>query len=115
MAEPRNQQNYIIPITGGVTTAVNNLGTAAIQVIAASPNRRKLVFHNPSDVDILVCQATDVSGATLTPSFAARGGAFLVYGNGGTLTVDGDAAGSAWKAIAASGSNKGLTIVSQTI
>jgi len=58
----------------------------------------------------LVAMAKDVNGAAFAPSFSARGGAFLVYANGGEKMFQGECQG-AFQAVAASGSNNPLTIV----
>lgn len=96
--------------SGGKTTAVNNLGTASVQVIAANPSRMKITFHNPGTVDVLVAMAKNAAGAALAPTFSARGGGFLIYANGGEKSFDGECQ-LAWVAVAASGSGNPLTIV----
>ncbi len=91
--------------------AINNLGTSSIQVIGANPARTSLLFHNPNDsVSIIVCPATNASGAALAASFATRGGGFLILPQD-YLPFSGNCQ-TAWNAIAASGGTNGLTISS---
>lgn len=114
---PIIEQNYVIPVVGGSTTAVNTLGTASMQVIAAAQSRKKITFHNPNtanNINVLVCQALDASGAALTASFSAPGGGFVIF-PGSSLTIEGNAAQGAWLSVAESGSNNGLTIVSSQV
>lgn len=93
--------------------AFNNLDTNPQEVAPVNPGRQRLVFHNPGDVDILVAPAVvqnTGSDVPLAPSAASRGGAFLVYANGGTLTIEGECQG-AWQALAVSSSGKPLTVM----
>jgi hypothetical protein len=110
---PVIEQTYRIPVTGGATVAVNNLGTASQQVIAADPSRKTITFHNPnvagSGVQVIVCQAVDANGNALTANFAAPGGGWIIY-PGGDRTFTGDIQG-AWLAAAASGTTNGLTVL----
>jgi hypothetical protein len=93
--------------TIGTVTAVNNLGTASIQIIAADSARTYIVFHNPSNtVELLVCQSPTVA------SFTTRGGSFLIL-PGDYLTLTG-AVSVAWNGIAQSGANNPLTIITST-
>lgn len=112
MPEPFIEQNYIVPITGGKTTAVTTLGTASVQVIAQDLKRRKITFCNPniaSNIVVYVCQSKDASGSNLAA--VAGGGSWPIF-PGAVFSFEGDVAASAWNAIAASGSNNGLTIMS---
>lgn len=97
--------------TVGNISAVNNLSTALVQVIAAdnSANPRIwIVFHNPSNtVELLVCQSTFTA-----TTFSNRGGGFLML-PGDYLTLVGNVAG-AWSAIAQSGSANPLTIITSS-
>lgn len=99
--------------SGGKVSAVNNLGTAAIQVVAANPSRQQLTFANPSAVTIYVCPSVDLNGAALTPTLAALGGTFPIF-SGGVLVVSGECQ-TAWKALAASGVNNPLTIMDSNV
>lgn len=112
-AEPLAPQNYRVPNVGGITTAVNNVGTTGAQVIAADPQRKSITFGNPNivgSINLLVFQMLDASGAALSPTFAAPGGGWPLL-PGGILTFTGDVQG-AWGAVAASGSANGLTVIS---
>jgi len=95
--------------SGGKVYAYNTItNTAPTTVAPANPQRRSIVFHNPGSVDIFIAPAlafTSASGVTpttLTPTTAALGGTFRVFGNGGSLTLSGECNG-AWQALAASG------------
>lgn len=114
--EPRIQQNYSIPVTGGSTIALNNLTTASATVLDAAPQRKKITFHNPNydpdgtSIDIMVSQAKDINDASISPTFASPGGGIVVLA-GESLIIQGDAAQGAWKACARSGTTGGLTIL----
>lgn len=104
--------------TGGKIYAYNTITSANnVPVVAANPQRRKITFHNPSDVDILISPTQSFNGsvfATLTPTNAAKGGGFTVFGNGGTLIIEGECQ-QAWQALAASGSGKALTVMDTNV
>ena len=100
--------------SGGKTTAINNVSTVNAQVIGPNPSRVQITFHNPGLVDILVAMVRDASNAVLAPTFASRGGAFLVYANGGEKTFSGECQ-FAWNAVAASGAANPLTIVESNV
>jgi hypothetical protein len=107
-----NQQNMISPPISGGTLGFA-LGTASTQVLAQNPQVQKVTFHNPSSVNIYVCQATDMNGNALTAG--ANPGNWLIL-PGATFVYTGNGAGLAWLAAAASGSNNPLTVaVSQTV
>lgn len=95
--------------SGGKVTAVNNLATTAIQVVAGNPSRQQLTFANPGTVTVYVSPSVDLNGTALTPTLAALGGTFPVFA-GGVLVVSGECQ-TAWKALAASGVNNPLTIM----
>ena len=110
MAEPRIEQNYSIPITGSSPSAssVNTIGTTAVSILSGDPSRQRVTFANPNydssgGVDLLVAQ-------TSTPTFAAPGGGFVIFG-GALLVIEGDAAAGPWYATARSGSGKGITVM----
>ena len=111
--EPLAQQSYYVPNIGGVTTALNNVGTAGAQVISPDPQRRTITFCNPNivgNVNLMVFQMLDVNGNAVAPTFAAPGGGWTVF-PGAFLTFSGDCQG-AWGAIAQTGLANGLTIIS---
>lgn len=95
--------------SGGKVYAYNTItNTTPTTVAPANPQRRSIVFHNPGTVDIFIGPAlafTTSGGATptaLTPTTAALGGTWRVFGNGGSLTLTGECQG-AWQALALSG------------
>src|SRR5216683_342924 len=89
------------PTSGGKTTPINNVSTVNAQVIGQNVNRTRITFHNPGLQDILVAMVTSVTGAPLAPTFASRGGSFLVFANGGEKSFEGECQ-LAWNAVAAS-------------
>lgn len=103
------------PASGGKVYGYNALTTLAT-VAPANPARRKLTFHNPGTNDILVgplvaySAVTATSPTTLTPTTTNYGGCFRVYGNGGTLIVEGECQG-AWQALTADGATGHLTVM----
>ena len=100
--------------SGGKVYAWNTVGNVTpIQVAPANANRQKITFHNPGTIDILIFPAlvqTTGSSVAATTTVAARGGAFLVYGNGGTLVVEGECQG-AWNALSVSATGNALTVM----
>src|SRR5882724_5824010 len=97
------------PTNGGKTTAVNNVSTVNAQVIGPNVNRVRITFHNPGLVDIIVAMVTAANGTPLAPTFAARGGGYLVFANGGEKSFVGECQ-LAFNAVAASGTTNPLTI-----
>lgn len=92
---------------GGKVRAFNTIThTANTLVAAANPSRQRIVFHNPGTVDIFISPTVAVnasgSNVVLTPTTSALGGTFRVYGNGGTLTLEGECQ-CEWQALALSG------------
>jgi len=92
--------------SGGKIYAYNNISeNTPIQVALANQFRQKILFHNPGAYDLFVFSAnvqTTGSDVALLPSNAALGGCFRVYGNGGTLVIEGECQG-AFKAFAVTG------------
>lgn len=99
--------------SGGKVYAYNTISENGVTIIAAvNPSRQKITFHNPGPNDVFVAPiniqnvvnnvATTPSDHVLILSNAALGGSFRVYGNGGTLSVEGECQG-AWQALAATG------------
>jgi len=105
---------------GGKVYAYNNISESATRTVAASnPQRQKILFHNPGANDLYVAPAnvqTTGSDVALSPSNAALGGCFLIYGNGGTLVVEGECQG-AWQAFSKSGAGmtNPLTVMDSNI
>lgn len=111
--EPLAPQNYIVPNTGGVTTALNNISTVGSQVIAADAQRKSITFANPNivgNINLLVFQMIDASGNALSPTFAVPGGGWPIF-PGAIITFTGDCQG-AWGAVSQSGVTNGLTVIS---
>lgn len=104
--------------SGGKIYAFNNISNVGNLTVAfANPSRQKITFHNPSDVDILISPVASFNGTlytTLTPTNVAKGGGFTVFGNGGTLVIDGECQ-QAWQALAASGTGKALTVMDSNL
>lgn len=100
--------------SGGKIYAFNTIGNAVVlEVAPANPSRRKITFHNPSDVDIFVAplyKQNDGTSALLNPNSAALGGCFLVFANGATLEISGECQG-AWQAFARTGTLKPFTVM----
>lgn len=105
---------------GGKIYAFNNISESGLVTVApALTSRRKITFHNPGPNDIYVAPAlvqTTGSSVAFTPSNAALGGCFRVYGNGGTLAIEGECQG-AWQAFAVTGagSSNPLTVMDTNI
>jgi hypothetical protein len=106
--------------SGGKIYAFNNISESGLVTVApALTSRRKITFHNPGPNDIYVAPAlvqTTGSSVAFTPSNAALGGCFRVYGNGGTLAIEGECQG-AWQAFAVTGagSSNPLTVMDTNI
>lgn len=99
--------------SGGKVYAYNNISTTPATVVAANPQRQKVTFHNPGDVDIFIAPQYVVNtgaNVALAPTTSALGGCWRVYANGGTLEITGECQG-AWQAFSASGSSKPLTVM----
>lgn|SRR5262245_49002948 len=97
------------PVSGGKIYRYNALSTVA-QVAPANPNRVQITFHSPGPEDVLVAPVTDAMGVAFTLNTTTYGGAFRVYGNGGTLTLQGECA-IAWQALTASGNPTPFTVM----
>lgn len=100
--------------SGGKVYGFNALDAVTPTVVApANSSRQKLDFHNPGTIDVIVFPSliqTSGSSAANGATVAAKGGAFLVYANGGVLTVSGECQGE-WKALAVSGTGNPLTVM----
>jgi hypothetical protein len=91
----------------GPVTAINNLGTTSMQVIAADTTRTSIVFHNPmSATTVLVCLAPTVA------TFTLPGGNWIVLPQD-YLPLTGNVQG-AWNAVAQAGNACSLTITSSS-
>lgn len=108
--------------SGGKVYGYNNINETTARVVAnANPARRQITFHNPGTNDIYIAPVnvqnvvgtapTNPSDVALTLTNAALGGSRIVYGNGGTLVIDGECQGG-WQALAktAAGTTNPLTV-----
>ena len=106
--------------TSGGKTYGYSILTTLVQVAPANQARRKITFHNPGPVDILVSMVSYLSSvtattlSTFTPTTSAYGGCFRVFGNGGTLEVEGECQ-LAWQALTTDGTNGQLTVVDTNV
>jgi hypothetical protein len=106
--------------SGGKIYAYNNISeSAAIQVAPANQFRTKLLFHNPGTNDLFVAPVNvqnTGSNVTLSPSNATLGGCFRVYGNGGTLVIEGECQG-AYQAfsVTGAGTTNPLTVMDSNV
>lgn len=103
------------PTSGGKVYGYSTL-TTLVTVAPANQARRKITFHNPGTVDILVSMTqrlSSVSASTLstfTPTTSAYGGCFRVYANGGEKSIEGECQ-LAWQALTVDGTSGQLTVV----
>lgn len=106
-----NQQNLISPqLTGG--TLGFSLGVASTAVLAANPQIKKVIFANPGNQIIYVCQALDSNGHALTAG--PNPGNWPIF-PGGVFVFTGDGVAGAWLAAAAANSGNPFTVAaSQT-
>lgn len=102
--------------SGGKVYAYNALDNLVPVLVApANPSRRKVTFHNPGDVDVLVYPSVNAVGGVNAPTVLLPGGSFRVFSNGGALEVEGECQG-AWYALAIAGAtNKPLTVMDSNV
>ena len=100
--------------SGGKVYAYNNLDAVTpVAVAPGNPSRQKITFHNPGTVDVVIFpQYVQNTGSNVVAptTIAAKGGGWLVYANGGTLSVEGECQG-AWYALAISATGNPLTVM----
>jgi len=106
--------------SGGKVYAYNNVSESSSTVVAAANSQRqRIMFHNPGANDIFIAPAyvqTTGSNVALTPSNAALGGCFRVYGNGGTLVIEGECQGAFQAfALTGAGSSNPLTVMDSNV
>ena len=106
--------------SGGKIYAFNNISESGLVTVApALTSRRKITFHNPGPNDIYVAPAlvqTTGSSVAFTPSNSALGGCFRVYGNGGTLVIEGECQGAFQAfALTGAGSSNPLTVMDSNV
>lgn len=103
-----------ISIAGGqYILEFNAIDQTPLAVLGFNPARQRITFHNPGTIDIFVAPGivqNTGSDVALVPSPTALGGCFLVYANGGTLTVEGECQKS-WQAFSRTGSGNPLTVM----
>lgn len=112
---------------GGKVYAYNNINETTGRVVAnANPSRVSIMFHNPGASDIFIAPSkvqntpgtapTNPSDVVLTPSNAALGGCWRVFGNGGVLMISGECQG-AWQALAVTGAgvSNALTVMESNV
>lgn len=113
--------------SGGKIYGYTNINeTTLTQVAPANPSRQKITFHNPGPNDVYIGPAfiNNVIGSLPTtgtqvafaPTAILYGGCFRVYGNGGTLPIEGECQG-AWQAISAvgAGPTNALTVMDSNV
>jgi hypothetical protein len=105
--EPRIDQVYSVPLIGLDTLGYNDIpSTTPRKVLDPDPNRRTIVFHNPSNVQLAISQLSDF---TFGPP--KSGGTLIMLAPGGYQFVEGDPAQGPWYALAKSGHDKAITII----
>lgn len=101
--------------SGGKFYAYNNISDAVVvQVAPANPSRQKLTFHNPGPNDVFIYPQFVVNTGTnvgLPASNAALGGCFRIFGNGGTLVIEGECTGVFYAFSPTGFGNQPLTVV----
>lgn len=107
-----NQQNLISPQLSGGTLGFS-LGVASTPVLPANPQIKKVIFANPGNQIIYVCQALDSNGHALTAG--PNPGNWPIF-PGGVFVFTGDGVAGAWLAAAAANSGNPFTVAaSQTV
>ena len=100
---------------GGKVFPFNNIGNVTpVLVLPVNGQRVKITFHNPGANDVLVYPTTQASGAANAPTIAAPGGGFRVFGNGGSLVVDGECQ-QAWAALHFTTTLQPLTVMESQV
>lgn len=105
------------PTSGGKWYAYNDLGTTPEVVAPANPQRTSITFHNPGPNDAFVAPQYVVNSggnAPLSPTTAALGGCYRIYGNGGSLTLTGECQGQ-WQAFSSTGDSNPLTVIDSNV
>lgn len=106
------------PTSGGKIYAFNNINSTPQIVAPARSSRTQISFYNPGANTIwvapTVAQAinsipTSITDQVLIPSPSALGGCFMIYPNGGSLTLVGECQ-KAWQAFSSTGSTNALTV-----
>lgn len=106
--------------SGGKIYAYNNVSENAAAVVAAANQfRQKILFHNPGANDLFVAPANvqnTGSNVALSPNNSNLGGCFRVYGNGGTLVIEGECQGAYQAfAVTGAGTSNPLTVMDSNV
>jgi len=107
-----NLQNSLI-------LAFNTISTTPTTIIVINPGRKKITFHNPGAVDIVVFPLTVLQGTpgggsvALTPTTSALGGGFRVFANGGQIVLEGQASKQGFQALSITASGNPLTVMEE--
>lgn len=105
---------------GGKVYSLNSLNAVTASVLAPpNPQRMQILFHNPGVVDILVFPQFAINyqtgvGINNPATVAAPGGGFIVFANGGSLTLTGECQ-VAWYGFAVSGAAGALTVMDSNV
>lgn len=103
--------------SGGRTLAFNNISTTPAPILGSNPARQKVTFYNPGVNDAYVAPATvqnTGSDIPLVPSLAALGGCFIIYKNGGCISIQGECQ-KPWQAFSTSGTTNPLTVIESNV
>ena len=105
--------------SGGKVYGYTSIGTTPQVVALPNPSRQKITFHNPGGNDILVAPSVAsnyITGAQtpFVPTTTLYGGCFRVFGNGGTLVIEGECQ-IGWQAFALTGSANQFTVMESNI
>lgn len=100
---------------GGKVYGFSNLSNGTpVVVLAANPQRLSVTFHNPGANDCLVYPTTNATGGVNAPTVASPGGAFRIFGNGGSLTITGECQQS-WAALNVLTTGQPLTVMESQV
>lgn len=113
------------PVGGGKVYGYNNITNANnVTVAQANPTRTQITFHNPGPNDIFISPVqiqntlgtapTQPTNKAFTPTTAALGGTFRLYGNGATMIITGECQG-AWQALASASTTNPLTVMDSNV
>lgn len=102
--------------SGGKVYGYNNINTVVGLIAPANTARQQILFHNPGSVDIYILPGKIINSGSNSSNVASPGvlgGSFIVYGNGGTLTITGECQDQ-WFAFA-TGGTASLTVMDSNI
>ena len=99
------QLTYQVPIVSPNGIQTSTLGTSSVQIIAANPNRRGILFHNPGPNTVAVCPSN-------LNAIIGAGSMVILPGDEKRIMATGRIrVNCAWKAIASTGSSNYLTVL----